>query len=447
VIKRYTPQEIGEVWTDQSKYQTWLDVELAVVSAKEKLGTYPSGTHQTISEVARFTVEEINELDKLIEHDLLAFVETVRKYLPSNQRSKFHEGLTSYDTEVPALALQFLRAGKIILRDLDSLIAAVRVKASMHIFTYCMGITHGQDAEPTTFGYRLCGYLEMLELCKENLINSLHQIEMAKCSGAVGNWATIAPDLESEILTKLSLRPRKVATQIVPRDVFARFLSEVAILGGCIEKIATDLRMLATTAYAEIEEPRKAKQKGSSAMPHKKNPILLERMCGMAILLRGYAAMGQEIIRTWLERDIAHSCVERIAFADATIVLDYMLQKMTWVMENLVVNRERMAQNIGRSYGCWASEQVKLLLCAKGIDPEAVYSYVQSCAFAAFKSRQQFHVVLEKTPLPSGDPLWFAVSEAELLGCFDFKKQLEELHYIVEGRMELDLRIALAANM
>jgi adenylosuccinate lyase len=448
VIARYTPKEIGAVWTDQVKFQTWLDVELAVIEARSQLGVYSPDVGERIRSQASFEVEDINELDRQIEHDLLAFVEVVRWSLPPELRWYVHDGLTSYDTEVPALALQFQKAGAILDNDLDALITSFRRKAGEHLYTYCMGVTHGQDAEPTTFGWRLCGYLDMLQQGRVNLTSALEQIKMVKCSGAVGNWATISPELEECVCQLLGLRLRPAATQIVSRDVFARFLAEVAIIGGCLEKIATDLRILATSAYREVQEPRKPKQKGSSAMPHKINTILLERLCGMAIMLRGYAAMGQELIRTWLERDIAHSCVERIAFADATIILDYMLQKMNWIVENLIVHRSEMAQGIQRSLGCWASEHVKLLLCRKGIDPEDVYLFIQGCAFNAFDEHRLFRDVLWESVVPSiGKTLSEVIEAAELDSCFDFKQQLSSLPATAIKRMGLDPTQAMSPNI
>lgn len=447
MIARYTPPAIGAVWTDETKFHTWLKVELAVIEVRCQMGIYPPGISESISSQASFNAEAINELDKEIEHDLLAFVEVVRQSLAPELRQYFHDGLTSYDTEVPALALQFRRAGDILFRDFDLLIESLRRKASEHLHTYCMGITHGQDAEPTTFGWRLCGYLDMMEQGRRSLSIALEDISMVKCSGAVGNWATISPELEAQVCQLLGLRPRPAATQIVPRDVFARFLSEVAVTGGCLEKIATDLRLLATSAYSEVQEPRKPKQKGSSAMPHKINTILLERMCGTAIMLRGYAVMGQELIRTWLERDIAHSSVERVAFADATAVLDYMLQKMTWIVDKLVINRKEMAQGIRRSLGCWASEHVKLLLCRKGVDPDTVYLFVQSCASQAFDQRRDFRDVLWESVVPSvNKPFSEIIEPSELDSCFDFKQQLSALPDTAVKRMNLDLTLALPPN-
>lgn len=447
MIKRYTPKRIGQNWTDRAKFDTWLKVELAIILARCNLGIYKSGIFERIRARARFKVKDVVERDRQIEHDLQAFVEMVRESLPQPLRRYVHDDVTSFDIEVPALALLFLRVGKILLEDLQKFIDALRSTASEHMWTYCIGITHGKDGEPTTFGWRLCSYLELMERAKEKLQSLLEDIKMVKCSGAMGNWMTITPAEEEKVIKILGLRVRPAATQIVARDVFARFLSELAVIGGDIEKIATDLRLLATSAYEEIREPRKPGQKGSSAMPHKRNPILLERMCGMAIALRGYAAMGQEIIRTWLERDIAHSCVERIAFPDATIVLDYMFIKMTGIISRMQVNRGQMARNIDRPRGCWASENVKKLLCNMGFDTQEVYKLVQRCAFEAMDQKRSFRSVLLVAKFPRGrKTIGQLVSRKALNNCFDFKTPLKKNLPQAYERMGLDMEKALSPN-
>lgn len=239
MIKRYTPKLMGTVWEERSKFQKWLDVELAMVYVREQRGIYGRGSYALMKSKATFTVEGIERREAITEHDMLAFVEEVRASLPVGQQPLFHDGLTSYDVEVPALALQFGEAGKILLSDLDLLSTAVSKQASIHLNTYCMGSTHCQDAEPTKFGWRLCGYLDMLRQSRERLYCALDAIRQVKCSGAVATWATIPPSIEDAVIAHLELDIRPAPTQIVPRDVFASFMSEVAILGGCIEKIAT----------------------------------------------------------------------------------------------------------------------------------------------------------------------------------------------------------------
>jgi len=457
MIERYTPKRIGKTWGLGTKYCSWLTVELAAIEAKGNLGISKKEIFEKIAySLGRVDfrgsdneiVKSIGKREETLEHDMLAFIEDMRSYLPNELKKYFHEGLTSYDTEVPALALQFREVGKILIEDLNKLIIATRIKASEHAWTFCMGTTHCQDAKPTTFGYRLCGYLEMLENGKANLQNVLDQIMQVKCSGAVGNHMTISPELEAEVCRILGLGVRRAATQIVGRDVFARFLSECATLGGVIEKIATDLRLLAHSRVGEVMEPRKKNQKGSSAMPHKRNPIILERMCGLPIVLRGFATMGQELIRTWLERDIAHSSVERIAFPDATCILDYMLQKMTWVINGLEVNRKRMVENINASGGVWASEEIKTALCAKNINPDEVYKIIQKAAFKAVDKNRDFGTVLSETIVPSRQCLITdLLKDNELVSIFDFKGKLLYSLSKAYKRMEVNTRKCTHANV
>ena len=447
MIERYTPKKIGRIWTLGMKFKMWLVVELAVIDARCDMGIYPADVGKKIRKLAKFRVRDIVELDKKIEHDLIAFVETVRKTLPKHLRKCFHDRMTSYDTEEPALALQLIKAGEIILTELDHFINALRIMASKHMWTFCIGITHTQDAQPTTFGWRLCMYLEMMERAKMNLRVVLGQAKLSKCSGAVGNYGTIDPELEKAVLGNLGLRVRPAASQITQRDVIARIMNEIAVLGSNIEKMAIDIRLLSQTAVWEVVEPRKKGQKGSSAMPHKKNPILSERMSGMPRLLRGWAHAGMENIPTWLERDISQSSVERIILPDATSTIVYMLQKMTGIISRLEVNRDIMLKNIGRTRGCWASEKVKSFLCDQGFDTEAVYSFVQQCAFTVFEKRRSFKLILLSSRLPRRQK-----TLAELLGpkcldqCFDYRTPLRQNLPAAYARNNLDISLALESN-
>lgn len=449
MIPRYSPPLMAQVWTEENKFQTWLKVELAMIKARTRLGYLNDDPNilNRISAAATFTVEAIEARDREIEHDLQAFVDVVRASLPEADRKYFHQDMTSYDTEVPAQAIQIVQAIEIIQADLLGFRNLLQRKAGEHSKTYCMGITHGQDAEPTSFGWsRFAVWLELMHKVDLDLELIKTEAEQIKCSGAVGNYLTIHPDLEAEVAAVLHLEVRPAATQIVARDVHARLFSALAVLAGGIEKMATDLRLLSTSGYAEVREPRKKKQKGSSAMPHKRNPILLERLCGMAILARGYACMGQELIRTWLERDIAHSCVERVILPDAFCIVDYSIQKMTSIISGLEINRERMAENINRQFGCWASENVKSLLHEKGIEPDLVYEFVRDSAFTAMEERQPFYEILWKGYV-NGTSLKEIINFEELLRCFDFQSALEKNLPIAFKRLGVDLSEALPSNV
>lgn len=427
MIERYSPAKIKRIWTLWMKFKMWLKVELAVIDARCAMGIYPADVGKKIRKLAKFKVRDIIELDKKIEHDLIAFVEVVRASLPKELRKYVHDGMTSYDTEEPALALQLKSAVRVIHDELSAFINAISHMASKHMWTYCIGITHTQDAQPTTFGYRLCVYLEMMERSRTNFEFLLGQVELSKLSGAVGNYGTINPKLEKQVLQKLRLRVRPAASQITQRDIIARLLNEIAVLGSDIEKIAIDIRLLSQTAAWEVVEGRKKDQKGSSAMPHKKNPILSERMSGMARLLRAWAHAAMENIATWLERDISQSSVERVILPDSTITIVYMLQKMTGIISQLEVNRDIMRKNINRTRGCWASEKVKLYLCDQGFDTEQVYTFVQQCAFRAFEEKRSFKSILLSSKFPGQRK-----TIAEKFGnkclnkCFDYRGPLRK---------------------
>jgi len=456
VIKRYTPERIGKVWPLFQKFKMWLKVELAVIQSRENFGEYATGTCDRIKKDARFTVREIELREKEIEHDLQAFVDVVRRSLPPELQAKFHELITSYDTEDPAMALLLRLALKEVLRDLDTLIASVSHQASVHQWTYCMGITHGQDGQVITYAARLLVYLDGLQLSRKTLVFIGEQLAMTKCSGAMGTYGSVTPELEAEVLKLLGLTVRPAASQIVLRDAIARFLSEIAILGGVLEKMALDNFILGQTAYREVIEPRKKKQKGSSAMPHKKNTILNERERGMPRALRGYAHAAMENIATPLERDISQSSVERIILPDSTILISYMLQLMTKVISGMEVQRDRMAKGIKRTFGCWASEQVKTVLCDQLCTPNSVYTpddvyyFVQACAFQAMDQEQDLKYVLEQSQFPQpgvGVPLLRGlIASGSLDPCFDFKAPLKQNMPTVYLRNGLDTSLALPPN-
>ncbi|XOU94626.1 MAG: lyase family protein [Candidatus Kerfeldbacteria bacterium] len=446
MIIRYTPELIGSIFTDQAKFQSWLDVELAFVKIRCERGDYPEDIYPRMVVQAKFDVNEIIELDKKIEHDMLAFIENVRSYMDEDLRKYFHKGLTSYDIEVPAQSIVLQRAEEIILTDLNSLVMAVRMQASRHMWTYRMGMSHGKDGKPSTFGWLLNSTaLTGFELGQKNLQECFKQTRLAKCSGAMGNYMTITPELEEAVLSELGLIPR-ASTQINMRDVLANLLSQIATIGGVMEKLAIDLRLMATSRFEEVCEPRRKEQKGSSAMPHKKNPIILERVTGMSSLLRCYDQAMKENIKTWLERDIAQSSVERIAMVDSLVLFDYMLQKMTWIMNNLVVDRENMIRNIDASYGIWASEDVKLMLCDMDFDTDEVYIFVQQCAFTALEDRVSFKTVLQTTVFPPANKQFIDVVDLKKLDeCFDYVSKLVNLKKMYE-RSNLDFEIALEPN-
>ncbi len=448
MLKRYSRIIMSGLWTDEAKFGRWYDVERAAIRAKVETKKYPDIVLMKYPEKITINADAINEIDKRIEHDLLAFLMYISSLIPAEFQHYLHEEMTSYDTEEPALGLILRDVGNVLDDDLEKLEVALRRRAGKSYRIYKMGTTHGQDGEPDVLIHTFCVFLDAVISARELLRAAVARVQRVKFSGAMGNWMNISPDLESRVLAILGLEVRPANGQITLRDNIANFLAVVSIIGGILEKFATDMRIHATTAYGEYREPRKQGQKGSSAMPHKRNTIILERICGQAIALRGYAAMGQELIRTWDERDICHSSVERICLPDATILLDYMLDKMTWVVENLEVNAARMAQNIDRTNGCWASENVKSLLGRYGYENDDVYRFVQKCAFQAMDTRTPFRDVLWTSVFePANKPLSEIISADELDSCFEYAEKLATAQHILVRRFNLDTSEALPSNL
>lgn len=448
MLKRYSRSAMADFWTDSAKFKRWYDVERAAIRAKVEMNMFPANVLEQFPEMILIDADRINEIDKQIEHDLLAFLMYVYTQIPAEFQHFLHEDMTSYDTEEPALGLILRDVGQVLDVDLDRLECALRHRAGQSYRIYKMATTHGQDGEPDVLVHTFCVFLDAVISARELLRAATLRVQRVKFSGAMGNWLNITPELEARVVSILGLEARAANGQITLRDNIANFLSVVGIIGGILEKFATDMRLHATTAYGEYREPRKAGQKGSSAMPHKRNTILLERISGQAIALRGYAVMGQELIRTWDERDICHSSVERICLPDATILLDYMLDKMTWVVEHLEINVGRMAENIGRTHGCWASENVKSMLGRLGYESNAVYKFVQACAFQAMDSRTSFRQVLGQTVFePAGKPLGELVTADEIDACFSFADKLATAQRVLAERFKLDIHEALPSNL
>lgn len=431
MIKRYVPEKMVKVWDLRRKYQGWLEVEMVFLWAKAKLGMIEEKAFKYIVAHASFTVEQIEEIDNEIEHDMNAFIMTVRKSL-GEYAGEFHKGITSYDIEDPALCLQLREAVEIIILDLEALMIAILERAKEHKWTLMMGRTHGIQGEPITFGWKLCVWHYALERALNRLEQAKEIISYGKISGAMGAYGDLDPRIERLACQTLDLKPSKASTQILQRDRHAEYMSALAITAGTLEQIATEIRLLAKTEIGEAEEPRKPKQKGSSAMPHKKNPIICERICGLARLVRANALIAFENIATWGERDISQSSAERIIFPDSTQVLDYMIQKLTWVIKGLRISPERMLANMEMSYGVTASQQVNVALLDKGLDPDTVYYFIQKCAFKATGEKRPFRQVLSEEPInKKGLKTNEILSTEEFNKCFDYRNQLRFLEKVL----------------
>jgi adenylosuccinate lyase len=393
VIERYTRPEIGAVWSEERKLATWLEVELAAVDVLADHGEVPPDDVQAIRERATFSVEAVRERERVTDHDVAAFVDVVASSVGEPGRW-VHHGLTSSDVLDTALALQLRAAGEICLAGARAYRDALAARAREHARTLCVGRTHGVHAEPTTFGVRLAGFAFEADRNVERLERAFAGVAVGALSGAVGTYSANGPDVEAAVLERLGLERENVSTQVVARDRHAELLSAVALAGAGLERFATEVRHLQRTEVREVEEPFRAGQKGSSAMPHKRNPIVCERITGLARLMRGYAQAGGEDVALWHERDISHSSVERVALSDATILLDYMQSLATRVVEGMTVHVDRMRANLEATHGALYSQRALLALVASGRSRDDAYRIVQENAQRAWDTGTPFRELL-----------------------------------------------------
>jgi adenylosuccinate lyase len=414
MIPRYTLPEMGAIWTEQAHFEQMLRVEIAVARAQIGRGMVPAAAVRAIEARARVDVARIDEIEKTTDHDVIAFVSQVAETVGDEGRY-LHLGLTSSDVVDTGLALQLQAAGRRLIADLDALIDALVARARAEAGTVMMGRTHSVHAEPTTLGMKIAGWAFEIARDRTRLAAAADDAATGKISGPVGTYSHLDPDLEEEVLAALGLNRDPVSTQIVQRDRHAALLATMAVTGGSLERIATEIRNLQHTEIGELMEPFRAGQKGSSAMPHKRNPILCERIAGMARLLRGYAVTALENQPLWHERDISHSSAERVMLPDATILLDYMLVKSRGLIERLVVRPERMRENIERGLGLHASGRVLLALIEEaGMSREEAYTVVQRNSMRAADERCQLRDTLAADPEVAA-----RLSDEALASCFD----------------------------
>ncbi|MDI3516939.1 MAG: adenylosuccinate lyase [Thermotogota bacterium] len=395
MIERYSLSPMKELWTLEAQYQRWLDVELAVVEAYEEAGVAPPGTARFIKEKVRIDVQKILEKEKETHHDVAAFVSFVVEQLGSEGRF-FHFGLTSSDIVDTALSMALKMAGDLILSSLTELLNTIWEMATRHHYTLIVGRTHGVHAEPTSFGLKLLNWYAMMKRNKRRLERAVEEISHGKISGAVGNYAHVSPEIERKALEKLGLKPIEVSTQIVPRDVHASFVQVLALLGSSLEVIALEIRHLQRTEVLEVEEPFMEKQKGSSAMPHKRNPVISERLCGLARLLRSYSIVALENIPLWHERDISHSSAERFVFPDVTGIVFYMVETLRKLLENLKINEEKMRKNLELTRGLIYSQRVLNALIESGFTREDAYAVVQELSNRAWEENRDFYTLVKE---------------------------------------------------
>ena len=390
---------MARVWAEERKLELWLDVELAALDAWAELGVVPAESANRIrTEAMPPTPQRVSEIEQRTNHDFAAFVDAVGERLDVEGRRWLHYGLTSSDVIDTALALQIREAGALILADIDRALEAVVRRADEHRATLVIGRTHGVHAEPTTFGLKLAGWAFELDRGRRRLSRALEELRVGKLSGAVGTYAATDPELERIACERLGLEPAPVSTQILQRDRHAELLAALAVLASSLDKFALEIRHLARTEVREVEEPFGRGQKGSSAMPHKRNPVVAERICGLARVVRGAALVGFENVALWHERDISHSSAERVVLPDAFLALDYMLDRFAWLVEGLVVRPERMLRNLEASHGLFFSQRLLLALVEAGLPRDEAYLRVQQAAMRAWEEERTFRDIVAADP-------------------------------------------------
>ena len=426
MIPRYTNPEMGRIWSDQRKYETWLEVELAAVDAMARAGIVPEDAARDIRARAGFSIDRIEEIEQVTQHDVIAFTTAVAERVGQAARW-LHFGLTSSDVIDTAQALQMREACDVILKGLTGLMEAVRVRAEEHRRTPMIGRTHGVHAEPMTFGLKLALWHAELARDAVRVERARDGISVGKLSGAVGTFAHLPPAVEAEVCRVLGLEAAPVASQVIQRDRHAELLSALAVAGSTLEKCALEIRGLQKTEIGEVEEPFAKGQKGSSAMPHKRNPIGCEQIVGLARLLRANAGAALENNALWHERDISHSSVERVILPDSFIVLDHMIRRFTRIVRGMVVYPERMKENLERSRGVVFSGTVLLELARRGMTREQAYEWVQRNAMSAFHEQRDF-----KELLLADNEVTGVLSPADIERAFDLDQQLKHVDHIFD---------------
>jgi len=427
LIERYTLPEMGQLWTDLYKYQTWLRVEVAVCEAQAELGYIPSDAVDTIKAKARFDPQRILAIEADVRHDVIAFLTNLNEHVGEAGRY-IHLGMTSSDMLDTALSLQLVDSLQLIMSCLENLIQALRYKAQAHRHTVMIGRSHGIHAEPITFGFKLAGWLAEMLRHRERLTQLQDHIAVGKISGAVGTYANIDPKVEALACQKLGLRPDTASTQVISRDIHSEFMNALALVAASIERFAVEIRNLQRTDVLEVEEFFAQGQKGSSAMPHKRNPIRSERLTGLARILRGNAMAALENVALWHERDISHSSVERVILPDSCILIHFMLVEITDLIKSLLVYPNNMQRNMNVYGGVVFSQQVLLALVNKGMSREDAYAIVQACAHSAWNTENGDF----RTQISHNQQVKQYLSPEEIAACFDPEHHLRHLDQIYQ---------------
>ena len=424
MIERYSRKEVKKIWEEKNKYQIWLDIEIAAAQAMEKYKIIPKGISSKVRKKAKINVDRIHKIENKVHHDFIAFLTSITEKV--GIKGKFlHKGMTSSDVLDTCFNIQLVQAGKILTKDIDEILKVLKNKSLKYKKTICIGRSHGIHAEPTTFGLKLAGYYEEFRRNKKRLISAVKEISTCSISGAVGTYANVDPRVESYVAKKFNLMIEPVSTQVIPRDRHAYYFSILAIIAGSIEKVSTEIRNLQKTELQEVEEFFDKKQKGSSAMPHKKNPILSENLTGLARMVRSYVVPALENISLWHERDISHSSVERNIGPDSTITLDFALNRLTGILKNMTVHPKKMLKNLDLSKGLIFSQRVMLELTKYGFTREKAYRIVQKNAQNSHKRNISFYDSLMNDSLINKK-----ISNKDLKKMFDLEYHTKKVNII-----------------
>ena len=427
MIPRYSRPQMVAIWEPQARFRIWFEIEAHACDALADIGVIPKESAKAIWERAgdvTFDVERIDEIERVTKHDVIAFLTHLAEFIGEDSRF-VHQGMTSSDVLDTCLAVQLNRAADILIADVDALLAALKARAFEHQRTPCIGRSHGIHAEPVTFGLKMAQAFAEFTRCRARLVAAREEIATCAISGAVGTFANVDPRVEEHVAAKMGLKPEPVSTQVIPRDRHAMFFATLGVVASSIERLATEIRHLQRTEVLEAEEFFSAGQKGSSAMPHKRNPVLTENLTGLARLVRGMALPAMENVALWHERDISHSSVERMIGPDATVTLDFALARMTGVIEKLVVYPENMARNLDKLGGLVHSQRVLLALTQKGVSREDAYAYVQRNAMPVWRGEGDFLTLLKKDPDVAAK-----LTPAELEDSFDLGYHLKHVDTI-----------------
>ena len=424
MIERYSRKELKDIWSEENKYNIWLNVEIAAAEAMEKYKIIPPGVSSMVRKKGKINVKRIHYIESKVKHDVIAFLTSITEKAGIKARY-LHQGMTSSDILDTSLNIQLVQSGKILINDIDKILAVLKKKAKKYKFTPCIGRSHGIHAEPITFGLKLASFYEEFKRNKVRLIDAIENISTCAISGAVGTFANISPKVEVYVAKKLKLKVEPISTQIIPRDRHAHYFSTLGIIAGSIERVATEIRHLQRSEVYEIQEFFSKEQKGSSAMPHKKNPILSENLTGLSRLIRSYVAPTLENISLWHERDISHSSVERNIGPDANIAIDFALVRLGNLLENMIVYPKKMIENLNQTKGLIFSQEIMLELTKNGLSREKSYKLIQNHAKKSLKTNTNLKNIIlnDKTILSM-------LSVKTIENIFTYKKHFKNVDYI-----------------